>query len=63
MIKKTFNRLGLLSVFMCVLTACNKQNDATTTEAAASTPATTAHSGLPVYRVATLAAFLDPNQE
>ena len=32
MIKKTFNRLGLLSVFMCVLTACNKQNDATTTE-------------------------------
>lgn len=57
MIKKTFNRLGLLSVFMCVLTACNKQNDATTTEAAASTPATTAHSGLPVYRVATLAAF------
>lgn len=56
MIKKTFHHLGLLSVFMCALTACNKQNDATT-QTAASTSVATKNSGLPVYRVATLAAF------
>ena len=57
MIKKTLRHLGLLSAFMCALTACNKQNDATNCQATKSTPVAAENSSLPVYRVATLSVF------